>query len=203
MKTRATIMGVAIVIVACLASLPNTACDPFVQGAEECWEGVVEGDIVEIELVERYLEGGPYRWGGISRPTPTSCEGVDGLHTGDRVRFRVERGLSLDVSPCVSHRGIPIDTVTNVTFAGARGEGEGAVLGTQAQADGICRNSFWQFYARRSYRDQDHNPFDELPVLGEYPPLMINRWIDGCGCQDDWVGVIRHVVPDDAGVDAR
>ena len=199
MKTRATIMGVAIVIVACLASLPNTACNPFTRGgSDECWEGIVEGQVVEIELVEPYLQDGPYRWAGIGGPRPSSCAGVDGLHTGDRVRFRVGPGYGTDANPFTTHCGIPIDTVMNVDFTNARGEGGGAVLGTQAQAD-----SFWQFYARRVQGEQDRDPFGELPVHGEYPPVRINRWIDGCGCQDDWVGVIRHVVPDDAGVDAR
>ena len=71
------------------------------------------------------------------------------------------------------------------------------------QSDGVCGNSFWQFYARRVQGEQDRDPFGELPEHGEYPPIRVFRWIDGCGCQDDWVGVIRHVVPDDAGVDAR
>ena len=140
----------------------------------------------------------------MSRPPPTSCAGIDGLHTGDRIRFRVERAFGTSTTPCFSHRGIPINTVTNVSFEGARGEASGAVLGTQAMAEGVCGNSFWQFYARRSSSSQDRNPFDEtLPVHGELPPLRIYRWIDGCACEDDWVGVIRHVVPDDAGVDAR
>ena len=78
----------------------------------------------------------------------------------------------------------------------------GQYLGRR-QSDGVCGNSFWQFYARRVQGEQDRDPFGELPVHGEYPPVRINRWIDGCGCQDDWVGVIRRVVPDDAGVDAR
>ena len=77
--------GSLLTAAACLVTLPNTACNPFVtSGSDECWEGIVEGEIVEIELVEPYLESGPYRWAGIGGPRLSSCAGVDGLHIGDR-----------------------------------------------------------------------------------------------------------------------
>ena len=111
----------------CVLAPVLMSCDPFVySGSAYCWDGVVEGDFVEIELVEPYVEGGAYRWAGVGGPRPPSCAGVDGLQTGDRIRFRVERAFGTDVSRCYSHRGIPVDTVTNVNFEGARGEASGA-----------------------------------------------------------------------------
>jgi hypothetical protein len=190
-------------LLAALTLVPlEAACRPVWGAPQECYDGFVEGEIVEIDLVEPYTPDGPYRWWRQGDWSPESCGGIDGLQSGVTMRVRVGPGVATDVNPCVTHRAEPIDTVRNVRFEGARGEGQPSVLGVSTSASGICGDSYWQLYIRR-HPSLDDDPFGEPLVAGEYPPLRIRRWIDGCGCSDEWVGVIRHITPSDAGVDAR
>lgn len=177
----------------------SSACRS-VFSSHDCWRGLAEGSVVEVELLEPHTPDGPYRYWSQSLPDdiPT-CEGVDGLGPGIRLRFRLVHRAA-PARDCMTYAGELLDSLPGVV-AVPQGSGGASVFSTQYRYTGSeCPDTYWRFFAMR-HIDLDDDPFGEVPTPGEYPPVVLRREINACGCLDRWVGVIRHVDPEDAGVD--
>ena len=173
-----------------LLSLGFADFAPSCGGPRECWEGLRLGMLVDLALVDDYVEGGPYLgWVDISSGRP-SCVGIDGLRVGTVVRFRLEETMS--VGECVNYVGRPLSGVTGIDLSGDLRTG--SIIGCQApQAAG-----WWRLAAGRR-PTPDGAPLGETARPGSYPPVWVFRWLsDSTGeCFDEWVGELR-AVPDPA-----
>jgi len=154
---------------------------------EECFPVLALGDRVEIELVDEYVEGGPYLWSSAgSVGGARGCEGRDGLTVG-RYPFVVS-GRS-GGSGCFAYGAIPERGLWDLDFSEIRIVG--AFLSTQVGFD----DGYWQMVVLRDSREPD--PFGEEASRGEYPPLVVRRTISdfSTGCADAWVAEIRRLDP--------
>jgi hypothetical protein len=155
--------------------------------------------VVEIEIREPHTPDDPYRYHPWPESGRGSCNGIDGLGPGTRLRFRLVNRAA-PARDRFGYSAIPIDELPNVSVLD-QPSGSGSVLASQNRSTSSeCGDTWWRFFANRHY-DLDDDPFGEEPTPGQYPPLVIQREINACGCLDRWVGVIRHVDPEDAGVD--
>lgn len=186
-------------LVIALAGTCSVACTP-VFATQDCYRGLALDQIVEVELVEANRVDGPYAYWALGDPAGVpSCDGVDGLTPGTRIRFRL---TAPSVDGCRSYSGVPVDPVPGVTLRAQPGGGigRGYVVASQNDYDtATCSDTWWRFFAVR-HVSLDDDPFGESLTPGILPPVLVKREINGC-CLDWWVGVIRHVETPDAGSD--
>lgn len=178
------------------------SCHPPSFRDDDCYRGLAVGAVVELELLEVYERGGAYVFWDMSLPDSyPSCNGVDGLQVGDRIRFElVNRGAAS--GECSTYWGDLRSTPTGVSPLPQPQNGSGLVVGSQNRYNGMeCSEGYWQMLAFR-HLSLDDDPFGEAPQPGQLPPLVVRREIAGCGCLDRWVGVIRRIEATDAGAEA-
>jgi len=174
------------------AALGSTSCVFTEIG--DCYPGLQLGDRVEIELVDQYLEGGPYLWssagevGGVG-----SCERRDGLGAGERLPFIVDgRNGGFE---CWSYGVLPLRPVWDLDFSEVR-IGAGAFLNVQVAVE----SGYWQLVVLRDAR-RESDPFGEEAVPGQLPPVVVRRTISDLStmaCSDAWVAEIRRLGPPSA-----
>jgi len=189
-------------LVSILGGLLGLGCRPLFS-ISDCYRGLGVGQVVEVELIEENRRDGPYAyWEQGDRGAYPSCDGVDGLGPGTRLRFQLV-STGAGSSDCLSYQGIPLEPLSGVDAVGQQprgGAGRGQVVSSDNRYSGPgCADARWRFFAVR-HISLDDDPFGEVLTPGVLPPVLIKREINGC-CIDWWVGVVRHVEPTDAGVD--
>lgn len=155
--------------------------------------------VVEVEFLESHSRSGRYLYWdrGVSG---ASCEAVDGLGPGSRLRLRLsDHGTQ---GGCWTYWGQLLTPLPGVSLLDQSRSGSGAVVGTQNRfSSASCSSTFWRFYALR-HPSQDDTPLDEPADPGRFPPVLVLREINGC-CVDQWSAMIRSVGGLDAGADVE
>lgn len=192
---------VGLCFLATSALLLSGACRPTFLPSDDCYRGLGVGEIVELDLIERYTRTGRFLYWDMGLDRAVSCDGADGLGPGVRLRIRlVNRGTAED--ECFSYWGELVDTLPGVSARPQPLNGPGVLLGTaNGYESASCPSTFWRLFAIR-HPDLDDDPFDEPADPGRWPPVILRREINGC-CLDEFVATIRHDEPSDAGTDAR
>jgi len=182
--TRAA--GLLAGISAIAAALGTPAC--VFREVEACFPVLSLGDRVELELVDEYVEGGPYLWSiaGSVAGAP-SCEARDDLAVG---RYPFVVSGSSGGSGCLAYGAIPERGLWDLDFSDIR-VGP-AFLSTQTHLGG---GGYWQLVVLRDSREPD--PFGEEATPGQHPPLVARRTISDptSACADAWVAEIRRLDP--------
>ena len=168
-------------------------CAPRV---EDCWNGLGLGEHIELQIVDVYVEGGPYTWSAYVDPGWPGCAGRDGLMVGSQIEM--ELVSSVGVTGCREYIARPLTGVTGVDFSGVlSGGGGGAVV---SSSTGYC-GGFWEIQGIR-LAQEGRNPLGESAMTGRLPPVIVQRTMTGtCGasCVDYWVGEVRLIAAPDGG----
>jgi len=177
------------------ASAGTSAC--VFRELDSCWPNLALGDLVEIELVAPYVEGGPYPWVSYAGTTGSpSCErrdgvGRDGFGVGTYPFELVDR---TGTNGCWEFAVLPRSPIGELVFGVQRGGG--GFLTSHARS---CGEGRWRMVVMR-LDQEDRDPFGEEWTPGGTPPLIVRRELtDDCGptpwCADAWVSEIRRLDP--------
>lgn len=169
---------------------------------QDCWHGLSVGEQVDLRLIEPYGPTSRFIWRNVpSVVANPSCGTRDGLGTGT-FRFRMASRFDHpgEAGGCAEYVCAPVDPIPSVVVpadAQIRAFPNDGLFGMAIPGQGGCGQ--WQLLVGRAY-DQDPDPFGEVAVPGQLPPVIVLRnMVGSCGtpvdCSDAWVAEINHVTP--------